>query len=69
MSVNDDWSGMPGIIRDPTVKIPDEYPEGTTASRCTGCGEVRVHIPGFTIDEWRKHFEYCPAESEETDTG
>jgi hypothetical protein len=35
-------------------------PEGTTASRCTACGEARLARPGDRGDEWRHHLGYCP---------
>ncbi len=34
-------------------------PEGTTASRCEGCGEIRLQYPGSLLDPWKKHFDYC----------
>lgn len=44
------------------VETSAGFPEGTTASRCTGCGEVRISVPGDHSDEWKNHFDYCPAE-------
>jgi hypothetical protein len=35
-------------------------PDGTTASRCTGCGETRLSYPGDRTDEWKHHFDHCP---------
>jgi hypothetical protein len=34
-------------------------PEGTTASRCSACGETRLHYPGDLLDPWKKHFDHC----------
>lgn len=36
-------------------------PDGTTASRCTACGEVRLSYPGDRTDEWKHHPDHCPA--------
>lgn len=38
---------------------PASVPDGTTASRCTACGENRLHYPGDLTDEWKHHFDYC----------
>jgi hypothetical protein len=44
---------------------PAGVPEGTTASRCTACGEVRLSYPGDLTDEWKHHFDYCGDEDPE----
>ncbi|MGH3426622.1 MAG: hypothetical protein ACRDQZ_03455 [Mycobacteriales bacterium] len=46
---------------------PASFPEGTSASRCTGCGESRLSYPGDLTDEWKKHFDYCDGQT--TDRG
>jgi hypothetical protein len=38
---------------------PASVPQGTTASRCTACGETRLHYPGDLADEWKHHFDHC----------
>lgn len=38
-------------------------PEGTTASRCEGCGEIRLQYPMSLLDPWKKHFDYCAGET------
>ncbi|WP_331728299.1 hypothetical protein OG590_40480 (plasmid) [Streptomyces goshikiensis] len=48
--LSDDERGMYGL------------PEGTTAQKCTGCGEINVHRPGSPYDEWKDHWDYCPGE-------
>jgi hypothetical protein len=50
-----------GVI-EPTA-MPAGYgpvPEGTTASRCRACGEIRLHYPGDLRDPWKKHLDHCP---------
>ncbi|MEU4954955.1 hypothetical protein [Streptomyces lavendulae] len=32
-------------------------PPGTTASQCTGCGEIRISLPGVPRDEWKNHWD------------
>lgn len=52
---------LSGGVIEPAA-IPDgsgPLPAGTTASRCQGCGEVRLHYPGDLQDPWKKHFDYC----------
>lgn len=46
-------------IEPTAAQIPDHYPPGTTAKRCTGCGETRYRVPGDLTDEWKKHDDYC----------
>ena len=38
---------------------PGQVPDGTTASRCRGCGETRLHYPADPRDPWKKHLDYC----------
>lgn len=52
------------IVPDSTIQPPDDFPQGTTVTRCTGCGATRFQIPGDRRDEWRHHFDYCPGENE-----
>jgi len=52
-----------GVIE--PVAVPDDrgpLAEGTTASRCRACGEIRLHHPGDLRDPWKKHFDHCPGE-------
>lgn len=38
---------------------PATVPEGTTASRCTRCGETRLSYPGDQTDQWKHHADHC----------
>ncbi len=52
------------------VAIPDNcrpVPEGTTASRCRACLEIRLHYPGDLWDPWKKHFDYCAGQTPATE--
>ncbi|MFD5223908.1 MULTISPECIES: hypothetical protein [Streptomyces] len=31
-------------------------PAGTTAARCSGCGEIRISRPDVPLDEWKNHW-------------
>ena len=44
---------------------PASVPEGTTASRCTACGETRLRYPGDPTDEWKHHFDYCGQDNQD----
>lgn len=49
-----------GMIRPDAIPAGSgPLPAGTTASRCQGCGEIRLHYPGGLRDPWRKHFDTC----------
>lgn len=56
----------PQIVAAPEYPIPEWFPKGTTASRCTGCGEIALNVPGNLTDPWKKHFDYCPTEEDST---
>ena len=54
-----------GVIQ--PVAMPDgqgPLPEGTTASRCQACGEIRLHYPGDLRDPWKNHFDSCDGVAE-----
>jgi hypothetical protein len=44
---------------------PASVPEGTTASRCTACGETRLRYRGDPTDEWKHHFDYCGQDNQD----
>jgi hypothetical protein len=48
------------------VEDPGAVPAGTTASRCLACDEVRLHYPGSPLDPWKKDFDYCGDDPEDT---
>lgn len=58
-----DRKGRATMIR--AIKLPGDYktvyPEGTTASQCLLCGEIRTHVPGSEHDEWKYHAQDCEA--------
>jgi hypothetical protein len=50
----------PGTLPGDAAPLPD----GTTASRCTICGEIRISYPDDFTDPWKHHPDHCPDGSE-----
>jgi hypothetical protein len=64
------WMGLTAGLAEGVIQpcaVPAEVgavPEGTKASRCRSCGEIRLHYPGDTSDPWKKHFDHCDGVNE-----
>lgn len=53
-----DWD-VRGMLQVVDLEVPDDYPEGTAATRCSGCGQVRFVPPEATKAVWLRHYADC----------